>query len=186
MRSLLAACALVLASVPASAAPFTITLDNVVLSDGGTWEGHFTWNGDNTFDWLLHASGGNTALFPEFTSTPANSLFGFAVETQVSFETPGIPNTERRWTWFTNNVLAGPSPFVAPPVSHEFNAGEFRTIVSGGVIPSGDPESFQAFTEPPPTTSVPEPSSAILFGVGLAAAAARKRLIAPVIQGRSR
>jgi PEP-CTERM motif len=179
MRPLVAAFVLMAALFtprPAAAVPYTITLENAVFADGGMWDGYFSWNGNSTFDWFLHSSGGNTSLFPEVTITPENSQFGAANETLVLLQMPASP-LYRAFVWkFSDSHLDGSANFLTETgfgARECFNCNPSRMAVSGGVTASGDVENFQSFGQPP--TGVPEPSTAILFGLSMLGLAARHR-----------
>jgi hypothetical protein len=49
------------------------SLSEVTFSDGGTAEGFFDLDGGVVENWRITVAGGNEALFPEFTYSPANS-----------------------------------------------------------------------------------------------------------------
>ena len=66
---------LVFVIAPACGGSVTWNVINGVFSDGGTLTGWFTFNADtSTFmNWDLSVAGGNTAIFPPLTYSPADS-----------------------------------------------------------------------------------------------------------------
>jgi surface protein len=63
-------------------------INGVTFDDGGTITGNFNYDATSgtISDWSIVVTGGNTARFPSYTYTPANSFNGFFANRQLSFE----------------------------------------------------------------------------------------------------
>ena len=154
--------ALVLLGSPsASAGPVLVTLSDATFDDGGTLTGSFVYDPDaySVTHFHLTASGGDTSKFAPFTFDTSNAV-GSPTDahgtTQYTFATPGY--SEFLAIAFSPNVTdAGGqvSLIVDPGTYFQYvdSTGSTRSI-SGGT----------AFGVPP--TSVPEPSSLLMVGIG--------------------
>jgi len=170
-----------LCAQPAAATPFTLTLDGVTLSDGGTWAGSLTFDDAHNKDWSIVASGGDTATFPAFTYTPLTSQLMVATANVIWFRAEPAPGIIRTLlismdpSWLATSSPIDPTS--GAQFSREcFECNPFRVVIDGSLVLNGDIANYGYLREPTPLpTPVPEPSALLLLGSGLFAAYRRRR-----------
>jgi hypothetical protein len=145
-------------------------LQNMKFDDGGTASGFFFWNADQPggqfiTDFDIKVSGGNTAIFPAFEYTPANTPItaGDARFSNMIFFGQNFmgSNKGRAFVLTVTPGLtdAGGTSVMAtdqPPGSEELFP---PPIYSRHIVPGGQVTAI----------TVPEPSRAIFLALGLAA-----------------
>lgn len=161
----------------AFAVPIAWNLEDVTFSDGGTLNGSFMFDSetDSLTNWSILSSGGDILNFPEFTYDTSNSIIAIVDAPSWYNSTPAGP--EGTFYFSSRNT---PNEFnryrdllITPTELLDGSLTSVSLKLFGGIGTNGGEECYYCSPFRGITggnfvmASVPEPSSIVLFGLGL-------------------